>query len=812
MFTCSFCDYTNSLNEAVVNHTIKKHKSHPSFSVSCTMCGASYRKYDSYRKHVLRKHNDTVILQSAQNGSDNEMPDDGVTEMQITPENREEQLIDKSASYIMQLRSVYGLSQSAVNFIVSQTRQIVTMSVDHSQQMLLQQLPDNQLAIEVSDVIGSIHRADPFSGLDTEWMQKKHFQEKFGMLQPCEIVMGHRTVTNKSGQSTKVAARGYIVPFLQNLKQLIDLPEVQAAIVASRQSTPSSMTDFVDGSYCRQHRLFSKQSIQISGYYDDIEVVNPIGVHTRKHKLSLFFWTLLNIPPQYRSKLSCIQIIAIAKTRDCKDFGLDLLLHDFVSAMQVLHNDGISVSTESGEIILYGGLLAFFGDTPAANLIAGFKEGVGFAQKVCRTCEASRNEIAVMVTEDECMLRDGKEHERRCSLLQTAMTDKARRYWSSVYGVNKASVLSEVPNFSVTECFLHDPMHILFEGVTAMEMKLLLKYCLLEEKYFTIAQLNSKLFELSAQLPSENRPNAITVDQIKSDDYKLRQTAHQMWWLSNMLPLLIGFFVPKSNPKWLNFIRILQIQQLCTSPVASSSTVCSLTVAVARHNSCFTTLYPDSSVTPKMHYLLHLPNQIRRFGPARNHWCMRYEGKNSFFKRNKLRNTKNIPLSVINSHQMWMCCAQHDDAGCKSHHYLKQPYICKPGHYEAVDRCQYRSLLVDFANSYGVDKVLFTSEASCNGVMYKAGDVLMTKFENVKEFQQICVIAGFGDKIVCVTAALITEYFCCHQNCYFARLSNDHLVIEPDKLSIPWPTLSVTQCDGLMAILPFSLPDLDEIV
>lgn len=44
-----------------------------------------------------------------------------------------------------------------------------------------------------------------------------------------------------------------------------------------------------------------------------------------------------------------------------------------------------------------GSLLYFIGDTPAANMVAGFKEGVGGAEKKCRTCYGSSQEILLQV-------------------------------------------------------------------------------------------------------------------------------------------------------------------------------------------------------------------------------------------------------------------------------------------------------------------------------------------------------------------------------------------------------------------------------
>lgn len=104
------------------------------------------------------------------------------------------------------------------------------------------------------------------------------------------------------------------------------------------------MSDFEDDQFCKNDPVFRGNSLRILGYYDDIEVVNPIGVHTKKNKLSVFFWTLLNIPPKQRSKLPCIQLIAVAMVADCRRFGLSVLLHDFTQGLRDWYTTGIEIS------------------------------------------------------------------------------------------------------------------------------------------------------------------------------------------------------------------------------------------------------------------------------------------------------------------------------------------------------------------------------------------------------------------------------------------------------------------------------------
>lgn len=44
--------------------------------------------------------------------------------------------------------------------------------------------------------------------------------------------------------------------------------------------------------------------------------------------------------------------------------------------------------------IVHGTLYCVLGDTLAAQLLGGFKEGVGMAEKPCRTCEITHTQLS----------------------------------------------------------------------------------------------------------------------------------------------------------------------------------------------------------------------------------------------------------------------------------------------------------------------------------------------------------------------------------------------------------------------------------
>ena len=67
-------------------------------------------------------------------------------------------------------------------------------------------------------------------------------------------------------------------------------------------------------------------------------------------------------------------------------------------------------------------------------------------------------------------------------------------------------------------------------------------------------------------------------------------------------------------------------------------------------------LYHDK-ITPTFHYIIHYPSIIRKLGPLRSLWCMRFEAKHQYFKRisQRIFNFKNIAKSLANRHQMRLC-------------------------------------------------------------------------------------------------------------------------------------------------------------
>ena len=88
--------------------------------------------------------------------------------------------------------------------------------------------------------------------------------------------------------------------------------------------------------------------------------------------------------------------------------------------------------------------------------------------------------------------------------------------------------------------------------------------------------------------------------------------AAQMWLLGRTLPIIIGDLIPETDEKWLNYLLLMEIVDRLFSPKISHDSVAYLTALISDHHNDFVQLYPDESVIPKFHSMVHMPRLIRK--------------------------------------------------------------------------------------------------------------------------------------------------------------------------------------------------------
>lgn len=323
----------------------------------------------------------------------------------------------------------------------------------------------------------------------------------------------------------------------------------------------------------------------------------------------------------------------------------------FVEELITLGRDmGYDFHIPNGIVRLRGALLAVIADTPASNLLGGYKEGVGGARRKCRHCMADFDDMQTKFVEEDFMLRSKELHEYH--LQQLEENEGLRNHFSKEYGVNKKSILLNAPYFDVTEQLPQDVMHIVLEGGLQRTLYFVLIH-FLESNIFSLEDLNAFIVNFNYGYSElKDKPVVISQEDLQEPAKNLGQTAAQIWLLSRVFPFFGEPYAYHCSDVWKVFTTMLEITAICLNKKITVNILGYLRLLIKEHLQLFKDVFKQN-ITPKQHYLVHLPTQILKFGPTVRAWAMRFEAKHQTFKKipKVTKNFKNLPKTLSERHQ-----------------------------------------------------------------------------------------------------------------------------------------------------------------
>ena len=86
-----------------------------------------------------------------------------------------------------------------------------------------------------------------------------------------------------------------------------------------------------------------------------------------------------------------------------------------------------------------------------------------------------------------------------------------------------------------------------------------------------------------------------------------------MWLLGRLLPILVGEYVPEDDEHWCNYLLLLDIVDIMFARRITEDTPGCLHLLIEEHHANFTRLYPEYTVIPKMHFMIHVPRIMLRY-------------------------------------------------------------------------------------------------------------------------------------------------------------------------------------------------------
>ena len=221
----------------------------------------------------------------------------------------------------------------------------------------------------------------------------------------------------------------------------------------------------------------------------------------------MFYWCLLNLPVSVRYNLCNVKLLAVSKSEFLNHENISKLFGNFIEIANELNSDGLDVVMNEKSMKIFAQVVVTLGDTLALHELGGFVVGVGTAIKFCRSCEISSVE-RLEDPRNMYVARDLNRHLEQLELIQDS-PELIRQY-----GVKNASILLNINGYNVCKSMLHDPMHVLVQGVCIKELTNFLKHLQLNLS-IKLEEINRRIISFDYPvIDATDRPNSIKKEQL----------------------------------------------------------------------------------------------------------------------------------------------------------------------------------------------------------------------------------------------------------------------------------------------------------
>lgn len=785
MYLCYVCK-TEFSSIVVLHYHLRRHESAGELimPVRCNQdtCTSCFKTLWNLRRHMENYHKVHSKLQHVSKNlkivSQNEMAVDTHSGALCDPQVPKLTLQDiqqEGVSLVASLRSNSGLPHNIIPQIVNSFNQMTDCTVSYLKQEILGSLkvmpnvsPDTLTQVEAS--LDSVHQ--PLSFLASRYKQDNYFVRHPLFVSSETLPIGCRY--ERRGSENRLVYETYeYVSVEQNIRSLLQNKDFVELIVAENVD-PDILSSFKDGERYKQHYLFtdkSKFSIMIQLFYDGMGTTNPLRGQSATGNVGVFYYTIQNVPPSHNSCFANVHLLALCYTEDLKRCGYDAILERFVSEMLKLQSVGFSGDFPViGSSQVYVGLCQVACDNLALNGLFGFIECFS-SNYFCTLCLATKQEIQTKTYESEFQMRDITNY--NCDVKAA----KALPAGGHIHGVKKPCCLNEIPGFHAVDNFVIDPMHTLLEGVVSFELSCILFELMMVKRYFSLGDLNVNMHQFFDRNTTDKSKRPPTLNPVEKKGSKLSPSmkATQMWSLLKYLPIFMAHCVPEGDKHWLFLLGLSELVDLIFAPKFTNGMIAYLQEVISDHLLDFQELYGhEVKLRPKHHFLVHFPTIIRKNGPLTGMSCLRYEMKNSFFKRSAgvMCNFTNVCKTLAYRHQ---CNAFYLRS---SKQYLRTNVLvgCKQSEFRTPKEVAFCACLCE---SLGVDKeqnVCLSSRLVVASESYRKGQFFVVGrgengdplFGEVQSFSSLPYSAAWFVIVLIYT----TVRFQCHVHAYEVKRSS----------------------------------------
>ncbi|CAF5088503.1 unnamed protein product [Rotaria sp. Silwood1] len=555
-------------------------------------------------------------------------------------------------------------------------------------------------------------------------------------------------IFNKTKQrQLRYVHKAQYIPLKESLIELLKKPEVFETLNCRTRS--NVMTDLSTGSFCEQHSLFRvPNSLKIILFYDDLTINNPLG--SRSTSVGMFYWTLANLP-----RIDVCFCWLVVKKKYLKQYGFVPVLEDFFQTIEQLETDGLSIIIDQKAYVFQGSLFLVCGDLLGLAQIHGFKCAFRQGWKPLFYCDVNRDGLRRINKGSDCQLRTLDKYEKNYMAIEFA-TGLEKTKLQKKFGIISYSPLRKIRNFDIFQQTAIDIMHVLLEGICQRELKLLFKQ-IHHEKFATLVSLSTMIRSFqygSSESSPSNKFNLLS----EENEVKFRLSASEMFTLIKYIPLV--FYQARllqsicTSSYWLSFLQLREIVSISFASEIDTTTIKQLEKLVTRYLITFDNAYGYVQRLPKHHLLVHLGDQMDRFGPLRFTSCMIFEKKHSFFKKMKYRNFRNIAVTLARRRQHYIAAQMYTSNNTSTSSFLYSGHkIQKVKELHSSAATQHH--LLDSKRT-----LYETRQVTLFGITYAVGDVVLINdyiFPIDRVFGKILIVI-VQDKIMSFSLTALVQY------------------------------------------------------
>jgi hypothetical protein len=689
MLTCSVCKENRSfVNTAALGDHLRTHEllGEIRFPMRCVdvECGGRYSKLSNLLRHVDKFHkNEGKFAFGVETNIKSAVISSGSSSHDPTSEPlcqsrygiSEDAVQNEATALVAALRAKSGVSHSHIPEIMQSCQRVLNCQAAWMAQKVSQcvrecDVMDAAALTKVDNVLQSCvtETASKLDNMSSSYKQEKFFQLHPLFVKPIEVTFGSRYEVGK-GKNKLVYDTFQYIPVEETLRSLLSNESyVAMAMQNNAHFDDGLIREFQDGESYKTAAVDPTQfSIWIQLFYDGMGTSNPLRGQSSLTNVGIFYFIVKNLPTSFTTCHANVHLLAISYSHDLKVYGFEPILEKFVSEMERLQVTGFCgdfpVIGKKTVKVQFAHAVC---DNLALNAMFGFIESFS-ADYFCTLCLATQSDIQSCFNEKNFMLRTVSGYAADVEKINKGDVPIGRNHSR---GVKRDCALNKIHGFHVVSNFSLDPMHIVQEGTIVVGLSCVLHQLMNVKKMFNLAQLNNGIITFFSKnfVDKKNRPPEINSVDPNTGTISPSMKATQLWALCRYLPLIIGHKVPAGDEHWAYLLHLLELVDMIFAPAFTQSMIVFLEQHIADHLEMFVQLFGcTTKLKPKHHLLVHFPSIIRRNGPLIGMSCMRYELKNSFFKRsaNIMCNFTNVCKTLAYRHQYYALHAVLSNQHCR---------------------------------------------------------------------------------------------------------------------------------------------------